>query len=199
MAIVKSYRSDDSDYTRYSCAKQGIATLHHRTAEGVKNQQKAREKWRSDNKKAIAADGAIRDGPAYNIKECQNCGAFIPAAAQVCSTCDVPATALGARSVSNNSHPANSTSVGAISASAQCAVDLLSNALLAMDTNRMYVVKEIHAKSGTGNHTKYHIEWCGFPVKADWTWQMEDKLKDKHGKWTCPRAMAEFQQKQRKK
>ena len=61
-------------------------------------------------------------------------------------TCDVPATALSARSLSNNSHPANSTSVAAISASAHCAVDLLSNELLAMESNHMYVVKEIHAE-----------------------------------------------------
>ena len=140
VAIVKSYRSDDSDYARYSCAKQGLATLHDRTTEGVKNYNKAKQDWRAANKKSIAADGAIRDGPAFNNKECQNCGVFIPRSEMVCSTCLVPATALGARSVTSNAQPSNSIAMGAGSASAQHAVDLLSNALMAMDPNRRCVI-----------------------------------------------------------
>ena len=198
VAIVKSFRSDDLDYPRYKCAKQGLASLHNRTADGLKQQAKARIERRATNKKAITADGALRDGPAFNIKECQACGAFIPRAEEVCSTCHIPANANGHHSLSAG-FPKNITTVGASCASAQCAVDLLSGALVAMDPNRSYVVKEIHAQAGVGVHSKYHIEWCGFPSKSDWTWQTETKMKDKDGNWTCPRAMAEFQHRKKKK
>ena len=97
----------------------------------------------------------------------------------------------------------NSKTADASSVSNAQAADALADALLKIDADRMctkkYVVAMVHDCRGDAPNAEYFVEWCGYPKKADWNWQRQQNLQNELGKWTCPDAMAEFQQRRKLK
>jgi len=45
---------------------------------------------------------------------------------------------------------------------------------------------------------EYLIAYAGFPTKAAWKWTAQAKMVGQDGKWTCPDAMAEFDNSKKK-
>ena len=145
------------------------------------------------HKTRIAADAQVRDGPAFNSKQCLTCSAFANSSATICPACNVPMTKEGTATLNSNSTGATTAAAhgrgGGISKGQATAA--LETALLNIDTNRNYVVAKIHDQRGEVPNVEYHIQWANCPNKADWEWTRAAHLVSE-GKCTCPRAFPEF-------
>lgn len=180
------------DWERWDQATQGVVSLHQRTKAGVAHRKAQHVVYRANRKKLIHTDCAARDGPAFDMKQCQNCHVHIPSRSAVCPGCKVPATQLGALAAHQHTLSLPDHSVSKAQATAA-----LTEAMLATDASRVkertYLVGTIRdVRKSTGGSSEYLVQWAGWPHMKYWDWRPIASLQDANGAWTCQHAMDEF-------
>ena len=191
-AIVTSYISDDTDWQRWEHVKRSTTSLHMRSTAGAKHQKEIKAQYAQTRREQIGADGAVRDGPSFDTKQCQTCASFVQSGATVCPECRTAMTKDGAASLSETT-AARSSPIVVDTTSKASAIEALVNAQLSKEPERLYAVAEVHAVRGTKPNRSFHVQWSGFPFQAEWTWRPEKVLLDDKGQWICSHAMARFE------